>query len=76
MDWITGSTPALISDEALAAELRELQVEAMGWLPLTTQAGEHVEQAYLHVGDPSATVIHVVGVPDATMAGVHVLWVG
>jgi len=32
--------------------------------------------AYLHVGDPDALVIDVVGVPDASMAGMNVLWVG
>ena len=29
--------------------------------------------AYLHVGDPDALVITVVGVPDAGMAGMNVL---
>jgi len=28
------------------------------------------------MGDPTALVIHVVGVPDAAMAGMNVLWVG
>lgn len=32
--------------------------------------------AYLHMGDPNAMVITVTGLPDATMAGVNVLWAG
>lgn len=47
----------------------ELAAESIGWLPLD-------ENAYLHVGDPEGEVITVVGVPDAGMAGVNVLWVG
>ena len=56
----------------LQAELQELaaiEAEAIGWLPLG-------EGAYLHVGDPEALVIEVVGVPDAGMAGMNVLLVG
>ncbi len=49
--------------------LANLAAESIGWLPLG-------DGAYLHVGDPSAMVITVVGVPDASMAGVNVLWVG
>lgn len=65
--------PSLITEAELEADLKALEVEAMGWLPLTTEEGEC---AYLHVGDPSAMVITVTGLPDATMAGVNVLWVG
>lgn len=65
--------PSLITEAELQADLKALEVEAMGWLPVTTEEGE---SAYLHVGDPNAMVITVVGVPDATMAGVNVLWVG
>ena len=32
--------------------------------------------AYLHLGDPEALVIEVVGVPDAGMAAMNVLLVG
>lgn len=56
----------------LQAELQELaaiEAESIGWLPLG-------EGAYLHVGDPEALVIEVVGVPDAGMAGMNVLLVG
>lgn len=65
--------PSLITEAELEADLKALEVEAMGWLPLTTEEGE---RAYLHVGDPDAMVVHVVGVPDASMAEVNVLWVG
>ncbi len=44
----------------------ELAAEAIGWLPLG-------DGAYLHVGDPDALVITVVGVADAGMAGMNVL---
>ena len=56
----------------LQAELQEIaaiEAESIGWLPLD-------ENAYLHVGDPEGEVITVVGVPDAGMAGMNVLWVG
>ena len=56
----------------LQAELQELaaiEAEAIGWLQLGVGA-------YLHVGDPEALVIEVVGVPDAGMAGMNVLLVG
>ena len=56
----------------LQAELQELaaiEAESISWLPLG-------DSAYLHIGDPDALVIDVVGVPDAGMAGMNVLWVG
>lgn len=56
----------------LQAELQELaaiEAESIGWLPLG-------DGAYLHVGDPEGDVITVVGVPDAGMAGMNVVWVG
>jgi hypothetical protein len=43
--------------------------ESIGWLPLG-------DGAYLHVGDPDALVITVVGVAAAGMAGMNVLLVG
>lgn len=49
----------------LAAELEALKAESMGWIPL--------DGAYLHVGDPEAQVIDVVGVALASMAGANVL---
>ena len=61
--------PLLITEAELQAELAAIEAESIGWLPLT-------DGAYLHVGDPEALVITVVGVPDASMAGVNVLWVG
>ena len=48
-----------------AAFLAEVQAESIGWLPLGNGA-------YLHVGDPEALVITVVGVPrdgDAEQKG-------
>ena len=58
----------------LQAELQELAVieaASIGWLPLG-------DGAYLHVGKPDEeeVVITVVGVADAGMAGMNVLWVG
>lgn len=50
----------------LAAELKAIAAESIGWRPL----GEGV---YLHVGDAHGDVITVVGVPDAAMAGMNVL---
>ena len=52
-------------------ELAEVEAESIGWIALG-------EEAYLHVGDPDEeeTVITVVGVPDASMAGMDVLLVG
>ncbi len=58
----------------LKAELQELaaiEAESIGWLPLG-------DGACLHVGKPDEeeVVITVVGVADAEMAGMNVLWVG
>lgn len=63
--------PLLITEAELQAELAAIEAEAIGWLPLG-------DGAYLHVGDPDEeeTVITVVGVPDAGMAGMNVLLVG
>lgn len=57
----------LITDEELAADLAALAAEAMGWLPLD-------DGAYLHVGDPEALVIEVVGVPRDGDAVLLVGW--
>ena len=57
------------TDAELLAELAAIEAESIGWMPLG-------DGAYLHVGDPEALVITVVGMPDAGMAGVNVLWVG
>lgn len=61
--------PSLITEAELQAELAAIEAESIGWLPLG-------EGAYLHVGDPEALVIEVVGVPDAGMTGMNVLLVG
>lgn len=56
---------------AETTELTAIEAESIGWLPLG-------DGTYLHVGDPDEeeTVITVVGVPDAEMAGMNVLLVG
>lgn len=53
------------------AELAAIEAESIGWLPLG-------EGAYLHVGGPDEeeVVVTVVGVPDAGMVGMNVLWMG
>lgn len=58
----------LISDEELALDLQQLQVESIGWIPLE-------EGAYLHVGKENSEelIIDVVGIADAGMAGLNVL---
>ena len=55
-------------DAAGLAELKALAAEAIGWQPLGLGA-------YLHLGDPGGDerVINVVGVPDASMAGMNLL---
>ena len=52
-------------------ELAAIEAESIGWLPLG-------DGAYLHLGKPDEeeVVITVVGVADAGMAGMNVLWVG
>lgn len=62
-----GPEPLLSVEDA--QWLENLAAESIGWQPLG-------EGAYLHVGDPEALVINVVGVPDAGMAGMNVLLVG
>jgi hypothetical protein len=39
-------------------ELKEIEAESIGWIPLDSGA-------YLHVGDANATEVLVVGVPQA-----------
>ena len=58
------------------AELAAIEAESIGWLHLG-------EAAYLHVGKPEEgapegdnIVIHVVGLPDAGMVDMNVLWLG
>lgn len=57
---------ALIHIEAEQLDLAAIEAESIGWLPLG-------DGANLHVGDPDALVIDVVGVPDEAMAGMNVL---
>jgi len=59
-----------IDEAELLAELKAIEAESIGWLPLE-------QGVYLHVGNPDDDeVITVVGVPDVTMAGMNVLLVG
>ena len=60
------SPQAQPSEADIVAELAQIQAESIGWTPLEPGA-------YLHVGDPNATVIEVVGVPHADMKGLTVL---
>lgn len=61
---------ALFTEAELQVELAAIEAESIGWLPLG-------EGAYLHLGKPDEeeVVITVVGVPDASMAGMNVLLV-
>ena len=62
---------ALFTEAELQAELAAIDAESIGWLPLG-------DGAYLHIGNPDEeeVVITLVGVPDASMAGMNVLLVG
>lgn len=50
-----------------SADLAAIEAESIGWLPLG-------DDAYLHVGDPEALVIEVVGVPRDGDAVLLVGW--
>ena len=66
---VAGARELILDLQSEMAELAAIEAESIGWLPLG-------DGAYLHVGDPEALVIEVVGVPDAAMAGMNVLLVG
>ena len=66
---VPGVTVRVFDLQAELLELAAIEAESIGWQPLGNGA-------YLHVGDPDTLVIDVVGVPDASMAGMNVLWVG
>ena len=53
--------------QAEQQELANIEAESIGWLPLG-------DGAYLHVGDPQALVITVVGVPRDGDAVLLVGW--
>ena len=59
--------PLLITEAELQAELAAIEAESIGWQPLG-------DGAYLHVGDPQALVITVVGVPRDGDAVLLVGW--
>lgn len=52
-------------------ELASIAAEAIGWLPLASQA-------YLHIGKPDEeqVIITVVGAPDVTQGEMNVLLLG
>lgn len=54
--------------DELANELKVIEAEAIGWLPLE-------QGAYIHygAGDQTDDVIHIVGVPDAQLAEFNVV---
>ena len=60
---------ALLPQERLALEA--IKAESIGWIPLAPGA-------YLHQGAPAdagaARVIDVVGIPNAGMANLDILW--
>ena len=53
-------------EEDFWAELAQIKAESIGWIPLD-------EGAYLHKGSDDS-VIQVVGIAKADMAGSNVLW--
>lgn len=69
MEGVAGMSKLQRELQAELLELAAIEADSIGWLPLG-------EGAYLHLGNPDAMVIDVVGVPDAGMAGMNVLWVG
>ncbi len=60
---------ALSAEECL--ELDAIRAESIGWIPLTPGA-------YVHQGacddETGASVIEVVGIASAQMAGINVIW--
>jgi hypothetical protein len=60
---------ALLPEESL--ELQAIEAESIGWIPLG-------QGAYLHHGacadDAADSVIEVVGIASAQMAGMNVVW--
>jgi hypothetical protein len=53
-------------EEDFWLELAQIEVESIGWIPLD-------EGAYLHIGSDES-LIQVVGVSNAEMTGINVLW--
>lgn len=48
-------------------ELKEIEAEAIGWTALAP--GCHV-----HAGSPDDNTVEIVGIPQAQMAGLNVVW--
>lgn len=58
----------MITASEFLAEQKAIEGESIGWLPME-------DGAYLHTGHPeqAAPVITIVGIPEASMAGLNVL---
>ncbi len=63
---LTNKEATHAATESVEAELQAIQAESIDWIPMGG--------AYLHVADPEAQVIEVVGLALASMAGANVLW--
>ena len=65
------SGAALISTSAIneisKSDIKELEVESMGWVYVS-------EGAYLHEGSDNSDVIQVVGTPQISMSESNILW--
>ncbi len=53
-------------EEDLWAELAQIKVESIGWIPLD-------EGAYLHIGSNDSVIV-VVGATEAEIANTNMLW--
>jgi len=69
-EGVAGMIDLVLDLQTELQELAAIEAESIGWQPLC-------DGAYLHVGDPDEkeVVITVVGIADAGMTGVNVLWV-
>lgn len=58
------------------AELAAIQAQSIGWLSLGEEAYVHMAKHEEGQPEEGDTVIHIVGLPDAGMVGMTVLWLG
>jgi hypothetical protein len=68
-----------INQAAFIQELKEIEAESIGWILLGVDAYLHLPVVFTTTETDEATsqeVINVVGVPDASMAGMNVLLLG
>ena len=70
-DTVVGDEGQMIQASTLEVdfweELAQIKAESIGWIPLE-------QGVYLHLGEPNAIVIEVVGIAKEEMAGSNVLW--